>query len=58
MKHALIPQPDFEKLVTYIYSMPVSFQLAQRAVEIQQIIQRTKLQEVLPASTDPELAKK
>ena len=42
----VIEQADFEKMVQYIAALPVTFQTAGKAVEIQQILSKQRSVEI------------
>jgi hypothetical protein len=46
MKKAVLEVDDFNKIANYIASMPVAFLNAPKAVEIAEILKKTKIAEV------------
>lgn len=54
MKAAIINQPDFEKLCQYIMNVPISPSLAGKCLEVQDILKRVQIHDIL---SDKESAK-
>jgi hypothetical protein len=46
MKKAVLEIEDFNKIVNYIITQTIPFQNARKAVEIEEVLKRTKIAEV------------